>query len=97
MVKRPVLKYWSAPHFMQIYDGRRPGHEGTYTLEGTVADIYLACSDRPITAAAVRRKLDGHLPVEAVQAILSAFQQRGLVFLDGSRALALAVPAVAHR
>jgi ribosomal peptide maturation radical SAM protein 1 len=95
--QRPVLKYWSAPHFMQIYDGRRPGHEGTYTLEGTVADIYLACSDRPITATAVQKNLDRRLPVEAVQAILSALQRRGLVFIDGSRALALAVPAVAHR
>lgn len=82
---------------MQIYDGRRPGHEGTYTLEGTLADIYLACSDRPITATAVQKKLDGRLSVEAVQAILSVLQQRGLVFLEGSRALALALPAVANR
>lgn len=95
--QRPVLNYWSSPHFMQIYDGRRPGHEGTYTLEGTLADIYLACSDRPITATAVQKKLDGRLSVEAVQAILSVLQQRGLVFLEGSRALALALPAVANR
>jgi len=95
--KPPTLKYWSAPHFIQIYDGRRKGHEGTYTFEGIPADIYLACSNRPITATSVRDKLDQRLPVQTVQEMLNAFQQRGLVFLDGSLALALALPAVAQR
>jgi ribosomal peptide maturation radical SAM protein 1 len=95
--KPPVLKYWSAPHFIQIYDERQQGQGGTYTFEDTLADLYLACSNRPTTAAAVRRELDLHLPVEAVQEVFEEFQKRGLMFLDGQLALALALPAVKAR
>jgi ribosomal peptide maturation radical SAM protein 1 len=93
----PPLTYWSAPHFVQIYDGRRQGHEGTYTFEGPLADLYVACSDRPITAAAVRERLEDALPVEDVVAMFDELAQRGLLFLDGSFALALALPASSGR
>ncbi|NEA30974.1 RiPP maturation radical SAM C-methyltransferase [Streptomyces sp. SID13031] len=86
----PTLRYWSSPGRLQIYDNRRPGHEGTYTFENTLADIYLACSDRPTTANAVRRKLD--LPVEAVNEAFTGFADRGLMFLDEDLAVALALP-----
>ncbi len=95
--KPPVLKYWSAPDYLQIYDGRHPGAEGTYTFEGALADIYLACSDRPITASAVRDRLGPGVPVETVQEAFDEFARRGLMFLDGSLALALAIPAVTGR
>jgi hypothetical protein len=88
---RPVLVYRTSPGFLQIYDGRHPGHEGTYTFHDTLADIYLACSDRPATAAAVHAKLDLDLPVEAVDDAFAQFQERGLMFLDGNLALALAL------
>jgi ribosomal peptide maturation radical SAM protein 1 len=94
---RPVLTYWSAPGFLQIYDGRRRGSEGTYTFHGALADIYLACSDRPTTASAVRDKLHLALPVSAITDAFDQFQQRGLMFLDGSLAVSLALPAVAGR
>jgi ribosomal peptide maturation radical SAM protein 1 len=93
----PVLRFWSAPGFLQIYDGRHQGREGTYTFDGTLADIYLACSDRPSTAAAVRDRLGLELPVSAVEEIFGNFQRRGLMFLDGTLALALALPAVPGR
>jgi len=93
----PTLTYWSAPHFVQIRDQRQPGNRGTYTFEDTLADLYLACTDRPTTAAAVRRKLDLRLPVEEVHEIFAEFQQRGLMFVDGRLALALALPAVKSR
>ena len=93
----PVLTYWSAPHFIQIYDERRPGHGGTYTFEDTLADLYLACSRRPTTAAAVRRELDLELPEEAIRELFEEFQKRGLMFVDGQLALALALPAVKAR
>jgi ribosomal peptide maturation radical SAM protein 1 len=93
----PVLRYWSASGFLQIYDGRRLGYEGTYTFEDTLADIYLACDDRPMTAAGIRDRLGLDLPVEAIHEILVEFQRRGLMFLDGSLALALALPAVTGR
>jgi ribosomal peptide maturation radical SAM protein 1 len=93
----PVLKYWSAPHFIQVYDERQPGQGGTYTFEGTLADLYLACSNRPTTAAAVRRELGLHLPAEAIQELFGAFQERGLMFVDGQFVLALALPAAKAR
>jgi ribosomal peptide maturation radical SAM protein 1 len=93
----PVFRYWSAPGFLQIYDGRHRGREGTYTFYGTLADIYLACSDRPTTAAAVRDKLRLDLPVQAVEEAFGEFRQRGLMFLDESLAVALALPAAAGR
>ena len=93
----PVLKYWSAPHFIQIYDERKQGPGGTYTFEDTLADLYLACNNRPTTAAAVRRKLGLHLPAEAIQEVFEEFQKRGLMFLDGQYALALALPSTKTR
>lgn len=93
----PVLKYCSAPHFVQIYDGRQPGGGGTYTLEDTLADLYLACADRPTTAAAVRRSLNLDLPPEDIRQVFEEFERLGLMFLDEQFVLALAVPAVAGR
>jgi ribosomal peptide maturation radical SAM protein 1 len=93
----PVLKYWSAPHFVQIHDGRQPGREGSYTFEGTVADLYLACGDRPTTARAARDRLGLRLPVEDVEEVFGEFHRRGLMFLDGSLALALALPVATQR
>jgi len=95
--RRPLLKYWSAPHFVQIYDERRPGREGSYTLEDTLADLYLACSNQPTTAVAVRRSLDLDLPPEGIQEVFEEFQRLGLMFLDEQYVLALAVPAVTGR
>jgi ribosomal peptide maturation radical SAM protein 1 len=93
----PALTYWSAPHFVQIDDQRRRGQGGTYSFEDTLADLFLACTHRPTTATAVRRKLDLPLPAEGIQEIFQEFQQRGLVFLDGQFALALALPGVKSR
>ncbi len=93
----PELKYWSAPHFVQIYDERQRGQEGSYTLEDTLADLYLACINRPTTAAAVRRSLGLRLPEQGVQEVFAEFARLGLMFLDGQFVLALAVPAVTGR
>jgi ribosomal peptide maturation radical SAM protein 1 len=95
--RHPVLTYWSAPHFVQIHDGRRAGRDGTYTLEGALADLYLACSDRPTTVTAVAERLGGALPVEAVTEMFDELTRNGLLFRDGRLALALALPAVQGR
>jgi ribosomal peptide maturation radical SAM protein 1 len=89
----PSLTYFSAPGFLQIYDARHPGAEGAYTFEGDLAEVYLACVDRPIAATAVRDRLDRRLPLEAVQEAFAGYAERGLMFLDGSSALALALPS----
>lgn len=93
----PALTYWSAPGFLQIHDGRHPGSAGTYTFQGALADIYVACTDRPTTAAAVRDRLRLTRSTGAVEDIFAEFQQRGLMFLDRPLAVALALPAIPGR
>jgi len=41
--------------------------------------------------------LDQRMPVETIQEAFDEFAQRGLIFLDGSLALALALPTVTGR
>jgi hypothetical protein len=91
--RRPTLTCWSSPGLVQIYDGRHPGAEGTYTFEGPLADLYAACSDRPITAPAVHERLGGSLTVEQIREAFGEFADRGLMVLDESLALSLALPA----
>jgi ribosomal peptide maturation radical SAM protein 1 len=93
----PMLVYRSAPGFLQIYDGRDAEHQGTYTFHDTLADIYLACVDRPRTAMAVHRELGLGAPVSAVEGAFRRFGERGLMFLDGNLAVALALPATPGR
>ncbi|WP_155543074.1 RiPP maturation radical SAM C-methyltransferase [Amycolatopsis camponoti] len=93
----PVLVYRCAPGFLQIYDGRHPETHGTYTFRDTLADVYLACVDRPRTAAAVHRELGLTVPVSAVEKVFRGFGDRGLMFLDGTLALSLALPATPGR
>jgi ribosomal peptide maturation radical SAM protein 1 len=95
--RRPSLTYWSAPHFVQILDGRQAENAGTYTFEDTLADLYLACTSRPITAAAVQKRLGLSLSAEDIGEVFTEFSQRGLMFLDGRFALALALPSVKGR
>jgi ribosomal peptide maturation radical SAM protein 1 len=95
--KRPALTFRSSPGLVQIYDERHEGAEGTYTFEGALADLYSACSDRPINAAAMRERLGGRLALPEIHEAFTELHRRGLVFLDESSALALALPAGASR
>ncbi|WP_433305977.1 RiPP maturation radical SAM C-methyltransferase [Actinoplanes sp. CA-030573] len=95
--RRPLLVFWSAPGYLQIYDGRWPGRKGTYTFEGTAADVYAACSDRPIRASVVRERLGLREPAGVVERMIDRFRGLGLMFVDGEAALALALPAVGLR
>ena len=95
--RKPELTYSSAPHFLEIYDGRRPGREGTYTFHGDAADVYVACSNRPISATAVHDRLGRRFPVVAVEEMLTEFARLGLMIRDGSMALALALPTSTGR
>ncbi|WP_284741457.1 RiPP maturation radical SAM C-methyltransferase [Amycolatopsis sp. RTGN1] len=93
----PVLVYRCAPGFLQIYDGRHSETHGTYTFHDTLADVYLACVDRPRTARAVHRELGLTVPVSAVEKAFRSFGDRGLMFLDDTLALSLALPATPGR
>jgi ribosomal peptide maturation radical SAM protein 1 len=93
----PSLTYRSSPDFLQIFDARRRGHEGTYTYHGQLAQLYSAISHRPMTATAVRDGLELTWPVEAVNEAFSAWEADGLVFRDDDRVVALALPATPLR
>ncbi|MBU2664943.1 RiPP maturation radical SAM C-methyltransferase [Actinoplanes bogorensis] len=90
-----TLTFSAAPRYVQIYDARRAGGECTHTFDGPAADVYAACSDRPVSPRAVREKTG--LPEAVVRETLAEFDRLGLVLLDGGNALALALPAIAQR
>jgi ribosomal peptide maturation radical SAM protein 1 len=94
---RPSLTYRSVPGMLQIYDARHPGRGGTYTFEGDLAAIYLACTARPTTAAAMRNRLPSARSAGYVEEALAEFQRRGLVFRDEDLVVALALPVIPGR
>jgi len=97
---RPALTFRSAPGFLQIHDARHPGRGGTHTFEGDLAEIYLACTERPVTVAGVLDRLppgQAAGSVEFVEEAVAEFARRGLMFRDGTLAVALALPAVGGR
>lgn len=93
----PSLTYRTSPDYLEIHDTRHPETTGTYTFRDTLANIYLACADRPTTARAVHDKLQLSHPVEAVEYAFNQFAERGLMFLDNDLAVALALPATRGR
>jgi ribosomal peptide maturation radical SAM protein 1 len=93
----PMLTSRWSPGYLQIADSRYEGQSGTYTFAGDLADIYAACMDRPTTSNAVRTKLGLTLSDDLVQQAFREFRERGLMMLDGTWALSLAIPAVPGR
>jgi hypothetical protein len=91
---RPTLRMWASPGFVQIED-HRPSHDtGTFTFRGSLARLYLACSDRPLTAGEGAASLAGAYSIEDVTRALDEFVARGLVFRDENLFVALAVPVL---
>ena len=88
----PALTFRWSPGFLQIEDSRRAGRDGTYTYRGPLADLYVACSDHPVrTSSAAARSAPGLSAID-VEEVFAAWQRQGLVFLDGTMAVALALP-----
>jgi hypothetical protein len=63
----------------------------------TLADLYLACVNRPATAAAVRASLGLDLPTAGIHEPFEEFRRLGLMFVDEQFVLTLAAPTVAGR
>ena len=95
--KNPRLTFRSSPQLVQIDDTRWPGYERTFSLRGGRAALYQALIERPATAAAVRRDLGLVAPPEVLTEVFDAWQQDGLVWRDGDRTVALALPATPLR
>jgi ribosomal peptide maturation radical SAM protein 1 len=93
----PTLTYRYVPGYLRIDDARHAGRDGTYTFEGAAADVYVACADRPTSAAAIARRAAPALDPVAVEEILEDFHRCGLMYRDGRREVALALPAAPAR
>jgi ribosomal peptide maturation radical SAM protein 1 len=94
---RPSLNFWSSPGFLQIEDRRNPDTAGTYTFYEPLSSIYVACSNHPQTAEALKEKLDLSCEVDEIENALDEFCSRGLMFRDGNLFLCLAIPSTQGR
>jgi hypothetical protein len=95
--EKPSLRYWSSPGQLIVEDLRVPESPLSYTLEEPLASIYLACSDKPRTAAAVRASARLDLGEDDVEEALMELESRGLVMRDGRLFVSLALPATPGR
>jgi len=90
-----TLTYRRGPGFLSIVD-RRPGAAGSISDFGPLeAAIYLACEDGA-NAATIERWFTGQglaVNVGWIQGFLDELARQKLVFVEGGKALALALPA----
>lgn len=90
--ERPGLWLWHSPGLVQIDDLRAPGAPQSFTFEGPLAALYLACFERPRTVATATEAAGlTHGPAQ-VEAALDEFVARRLMVRDGNLFLALALP-----
>ena len=89
---RPSLTYRRSPALVQIEDARDPGTPLTYSLDGPLAELYPAFSDRPMSAAGAKEKWGWDWPVEEIEGALDEFCEKGLMMRDGNLFLTLALP-----
>ena len=90
---KPLLAYWVYEGFIQIEDLRQPGPSHTYIVEEPQASLYLALSNQPHTALALKTKYDLKMPVSEIERYLQKFCDMGLMMRDGLYYLSLAIPA----
>jgi ribosomal peptide maturation radical SAM protein 1 len=79
--------------FIEIEDLRERESPGAYTFDGPLAAAYLACSDGPRSAEAVRALVDPDGDPADVRSCLDEFCALRLMAQDGGEYLSLAVPA----
>lgn len=90
---RPGLTYWRSPELVQIEDARDPVTPVSYNLEGPLAELYPAFSDRPMSASGAKVKMGWDWPIDEIENALGEFCEKGLVMRDGNLFLTLALPA----
>jgi ribosomal peptide maturation radical SAM protein 1 len=95
--EKPRLLYWAYSDFLKIEDLRHPSQPLSYYVEEPQASIYLAFSDRPHTALAVKTKLDLKIPVWEIEQYLQKLCDMGLMMRDGNYYLSLAIPSAKPR
>lgn len=91
--RRPRMEFRHSPDFVQIEDRRDPLRPKSYSIEGTRAQLYVACSDEPHTPLGLQRLLNLDWSCERIQSALDAFEALGLSMREDHRYLSLALPA----
>ena len=90
-----ALRYRRGPGFLVVQDGRPHSERANYTFGEREAALYLACEDGATPAeahAAARAAEVPDLSVDEVREFLDELTLSGLVFAEGGRYLALALP-----
>jgi ribosomal peptide maturation radical SAM protein 1 len=95
--RRPRMQFRHAPGFIEIEDRRNPAKPRAYSVEGSRAALYAACSDEAHSAAALQRLLQLDWSVADIEAALYEFQSLGLMMREDQRFLSLALPASPNR
>ncbi|HEX2188050.1 MAG TPA: RiPP maturation radical SAM C-methyltransferase [Longimicrobiaceae bacterium] len=83
------LVYWCGPGFVKISDQRRSSEPRTIVLTGWIADFYRECEEAQPVRQLAERFSERGTPVDT--AGIQQLVDERLVFLEGGRALALAV------
>ena len=94
---RPTLIMHRAPGLVRIFEGRPAFPRGVYTFTDALAELYVQCGERPLTAAEAARRMVGRLTPDEVDYALDEFTSRALMFQDGAFWLSLALPATSDR
>ncbi|MGW1993748.1 RiPP maturation radical SAM C-methyltransferase [Embleya sp. NPDC001921] len=87
----PRLEFYHSPGLVHVVDTRDPKDESTYTLEGPLASLHMACNERPRGLKAAARAAG--LGPDQAESVLNRLCGLGLMMRDGDRYLALAIPA----
>lgn len=97
---RPQLLYRATPGLVEVEDARETGKPVTYHFEGPLAELYMACSERPRRAQTLASELaltDPAPSEEEVAGALDLFCAKGLMMRDDDLFLSLALPATPGR
>ena len=90
---RPSLEFRCTPGIAQISDARLLGKVRSYTLTGTLANVYAMCAEKPQHLGAILERQGRALSEQAVAAALGELVASGLMFTEDDRYLSLALPA----
>ena len=93
-LSRPSLTFRYSRDFLQVQDKRDCMQEATYTMTGTLASLYAACSDGPRSVGSLGKCQGVDWPERKIKDALDELSAQGLVFRDGDLYLSLAVPAL---
>lgn len=89
----PRLSFWHSPGVLIIDDTRDREAPRKWSFVDPEATLYAACSDRPRSAASLKRTQDLGLPEDEIQDALCRLCAHGVMMREGNQFLSLGLPA----